>query len=436
MVVSSDLDHRASRSAFVLNAWVALDFETANQWRDSPCAVGVVKVCGGRIVDAWSTLINPEAPFSWHNIAVHGITPEAVVDAPTFPAVLGRILATFDGAEALVAHNAAFDLQVLTDTATAYGMDLDPLPFACTRVFSRAWWPGWGSYGLVPVVHQLKLDHGLTGFRHHDAMSDAQACAAIALHGLAEQGVSSWTDAADAARVRLGEAAQDRLAGCIVRGSTRIVTTPPDADSLEKKHPLYGRNVCFTGALQLWTRRQAAQLITDVGAQFAPGVSRKVDLLIVGEQDLNRVGASGMSSKMWKAMELAANGHHIEVIDEPDLLQLIGDTDRHTANLLNRRRRFGWETDGSLTAAPPAEDYWPWRDKILQHDDGRASGGEPCVLCGVEVPASTHWKHRDRHVCGPRCNLNLNRRFNRALARSNPGMQLPSPDGDPDDRDS
>lgn len=399
-----------------MSVWVALDFETANQWRDSPCAVGVVKVDHGQIVDAWSTLINPETPFSPNNIRVHGITADTVAHAPRFPEVLDRIVASFDGAEALVAHNAAFDLQVLTDTAAAYGIDLQPLLFVCTRVFARAWWPGWGSYGLVPVLQQLGLDHTLAGFQHHDALSDAQACAAIALRGLAEHQAVSWADAAAAVDIRLGSAAPARLTGCSARGATRIVTTPPDPDSLDHKHPLYGRNLCFTGALQLWTRREAAQLITNIGAHFSPGVSRKTDLLIVGEQDLARVGEAGMSSKMWKAMELAANGHHIEVIDEPDFLQLVGDTEQYTANLPTRARRLSW-LDARIAAHPPTGDHWPWRDEILRHPDGRAAGGEPCVLCGAAVPAKTHWKHRDRHVCGPRCNFNLNRRFNRALAR-------------------
>lgn len=65
-------------------------------------------------------------------------------------------------------------------------------------------------------------------------------------------------------------------------------------------------------------------------------------------------------------------------------------------------------------------DYWRWRDEILAHPDGRAVGGEPCVLCGQPVPPNTHFKHRDRHVCSSRCNTNLARRFTRMLASPKP----------------
>jgi len=61
--------------------------------------------------------------------------------------------------------------------------------------------------------------------------------------------------------------------------------------------------------------------------------------------------------------------------------------------------------------------YWDWRDEQMKHPDGRAWGGEPCVVCQAPVPANAHWKHRDRHICSPKCNATNNRRFGRRLAR-------------------
>ncbi|WP_239701690.1 HNH endonuclease [Yimella sp. NH-Cas1] len=58
--------------------------------------------------------------------------------------------------------------------------------------------------------------------------------------------------------------------------------------------------------------------------------------------------------------------------------------------------------------------YWDWRDMLLLHPEGRATG-EPCVKCGEPVPSNAHWTHRDRHVCSARCNGNLSRQFNRRM---------------------
>lgn len=64
-----------------------------------------------------------------------------------------------------------------------------------------------------------------------------------------------------------------------------------------------------------------------------------------------------------------------------------------------------------------------WVDEQLKHPGGRATGGEPCVQCTEPVPPGAHWKHRDRHVCGERCNYNLMRKFNRRAKKE--GLRPP-----------
>ena len=55
-------------------------------------------------------------------------------------------------------------------------------------------------------------------------------------------------------------------------------------------------------------------------------------------------------------------------------------------------------------------------DAALKHADGRAKGGEPCVVCGEPVPPTAHWGQRDRHVCSTHCNSLLRRRYGRGSA--------------------
>lgn len=52
-------------------------------------------------------------------------------------------------------------------------------------------------------------------------------------------------------------------------------------------------------------------------------------------------------------------------------------------------------------------------EEALKHPDGRAKGGEPCIICGNLVPKQAHWSQRDRHVCLARCNGLLRRRYAR-----------------------
>jgi hypothetical protein len=65
--------------------FTAIDFETANSYRGSPCSVGPVKVRDGQIVDQSCTLIHPPARFNYFdgfNIWLHGINAQMVADAP------------------------------------------------------------------------------------------------------------------------------------------------------------------------------------------------------------------------------------------------------------------------------------------------------------------------------------------------------------------
>ena len=63
-------------------SFVAVDVETASASRASICQIGIVTVVDGTIADSWKSLINPGVPFDASNISVHGLTEDAVRDAP------------------------------------------------------------------------------------------------------------------------------------------------------------------------------------------------------------------------------------------------------------------------------------------------------------------------------------------------------------------
>ena len=309
-------------------SYVTIDFETANPQRASACAVGVVRVDDDRITRTWSTLIDPETAFSSMNIAVHGIRPDDVVGAPTFPEVAAEIIATAEGTEGLVAHNASFDVQVLGRSSERYGLQLGPVPFACTRVLARHWWPGLPTYGLGYLVHQLELLDRIGEGSHHEALWDAKACQAIAELGLQRAGVATLTDALAAAGVQAGMLTRGGdYRGCVSRGGgvsflPSALQPSPGAEP-SPDHPLYGVTVCFTGNLEHLTRKDAAQLVIDAGGDVVSNMSKRVNLLVVGGLDPERLAGHTTSSKVRKAAELAAQGHPIEVVDPADFARLV-----------------------------------------------------------------------------------------------------------------
>ena len=308
-----------------MTSFLAIDFETANESRDSPCAVGAVKVVDGAIVDEWETLIDPEGPFT--NTWVHGISETDVRGAPLFPPVLEKLTDLATGTEVIAAHNASFDVQVLTRTAARYGLRPERVPFACTLVFSRRWFPGWPTYSLARVVDQLELAELCGDGGHHNALWDARAAAHIATVGLRQAGVTTFQEAAQALGVLLGSVTVDAYQGCAGKkmglGSSSPIRPVRDSDAeIDPEHPLHEITVAFTGALSHLTRREAAQRVVDAGGEFAQNITQNTALLVVGQQDLKKLAGHQVSSKMRKAATMAADGHHIEIIDETDFIRL------------------------------------------------------------------------------------------------------------------
>lgn len=171
--------------------FTAIDFETANSSPASPCAVGLVKVENGRIVDSIATLIQPPAPHDWFhegNIKVHGIRPSDVIDAAdAFEAL--QLIFHFAGEDPLIAHNAPFDMGVLRATATLIDFRSPETQYSCSLSIARKTY-NLESYRLNSVAYAI----GHEEFDHHDALADADACARIVIHAADRHGSESMDE--------------------------------------------------------------------------------------------------------------------------------------------------------------------------------------------------------------------------------------------------
>ena len=154
--------------------FVAIDFETADYGRDSACAVGMVRVEDGVIAQREHRLIRPPRPdfvFTY----IHGITWEDVAGEPEFGEVWAPLAMMLDGIDFLVAHNAPFDRGVLRACCAEAGLDEPDLPWECTvRMARRILKIKPATLDNVCRTLEIKL-------QHHQALSDAEACARIVL---------------------------------------------------------------------------------------------------------------------------------------------------------------------------------------------------------------------------------------------------------------
>jgi DNA polymerase III subunit epsilon len=160
--------------------FTAIDFETATRAADSACAVALVRVEAGVIVAREVRLVRPPSRH-FEFTYLHGIAWRHVARAPVFGDVWAELQHLCAGVEFLAAHNAAFDERVLRACCARAGLPMPRARFSCTVALARRTWRIFPTR-LDCVAARLGI-----ALQHHDAMSDASACAEIVLRAHASR---------------------------------------------------------------------------------------------------------------------------------------------------------------------------------------------------------------------------------------------------------
>lgn len=158
------------------DTYVVFDIETTglSKEKEMITEIGAVKVADGKIIDRFSTFVNPQRPISAEITKLTGITDDMVKDAPTIENVLPEFL-KFCEDTVLVAHNASFDTGFIRIAAERAGLGELHQTIVDTLELARA---------LLPELNKHKLDivceHlGVTLNGHHRAVNDAEATAEV-----------------------------------------------------------------------------------------------------------------------------------------------------------------------------------------------------------------------------------------------------------------
>lgn len=280
--------------------FVAIDVETANASLASICQIGLASFTGDDLVEAWGSFVDPEDFFAYPNMCIHGIHPEDVVGAPTWPVLLVELTSRLDGHIA-VSHT-HFDRIAIQQACSKYGVRQPDCVWLDSARIARRTWREFASrgYGLQSVC-----DHIGYSYDAHDALEDATAAGQVLLAAMHETGLSveDWL-----ARV------QTPIGGGGASSATQRLGNP--------EGPLYGEVMIFTGALTV-PRREAADLADAIGCEVADSVTKKTTMLVVGDQDVTKLAGHDKSSKHRKAEALIEQGQTIRILCESDFLQLV-----------------------------------------------------------------------------------------------------------------
>jgi len=152
-----------------------IDTETTggNPAKDKVMEIAIILHDGERVVEEFSTLINPKVPIAPFIKKLTGINDNMVKNSPTFEEVSDRILEMTKGS-IFVAHNVSFDYGVLRNEFRRMGIRFDRKQL-CTVKFSRKILPGCQSYSLGKLCREI----GIVLEGRHRAYGDASATAEL-----------------------------------------------------------------------------------------------------------------------------------------------------------------------------------------------------------------------------------------------------------------
>jgi DNA polymerase-3 subunit epsilon len=277
-------------------SFVVIDVETANPDFSSICQIGIAKFNETGEPVLWNRLIDPQEYFDSVNVSVHGITEESVRNAPILPDVFADLKGMLEG-QIVVSHT-HFDRTSIQRAFAKYGLT----PIECkwldsARVVRRTWSEfSSRGYGLANVARSLGIV-----FEHHNAVEDARAAGEVLLRALDISNLSleEWLSKIDKPITERSVARQGALGG-----------------------PLSGEVVVFTGALSI-SRKEAASHAAEAGCDVTNSVNKKTTILVVGNQDITRLGGKDKSSKHIKAEKMIQKGQSLRIIGESDFMALV-----------------------------------------------------------------------------------------------------------------
>lgn len=279
--------------------FVAIDVETANSDMSSICQVGIASFSNGELAETWASLVDPEDEFDSINVSIHGIDEQAVQGASTWPEVFPQVASRLKNR--IVVSHMPFDriaLERACNRSDLSGIECTWLDSA--KVVRRAW-PEFSrsGYGLSNVARHF----GIT-YKAHDALEDARCAGMLILRAAAETGLSpeQWLTRSAQPIYSPGHSSHERAGN-------------PDGE-------FFGEVLVFTGSLSI-SRREAADAAALVGCRVDEGVTKHTTMMVVGDQDLQRLTAHETSSKYRKAELLISKGQPIRILEESEFMRVV-----------------------------------------------------------------------------------------------------------------
>lgn len=287
----------------LLDDYVVVDLETTGLMPsfDGIIEIGAIRYAGDVEVARFHSFVSASVPLDPFIVAHTGITDVMLEGAPEIEEALPRLL-EFVGDSVLVAHNANFDVNFIYDDA-ANLLDVKfSNNFVDTMRLAKKCGLPVENHKLVTLAEYFGISQDVA----HRSAADCETTHALYVklkEYITANGVSLAPKHYDGS----------------ISGIT-ATTTDIDPDN-----PFYGKVVAFTGTLESMQRKDAAQLVANLGGILGDGVTKKTNFLVLGNFDYCSTIKEGKSNKHKKAEQLILKGQDLQIIPESVFLSMVAE---------------------------------------------------------------------------------------------------------------
>ena len=305
-------------------SYVAIDIETTGLDYEfcHIIEVSAIRYRNGIQLDKYVSLVKPPLSTtfsydgSWESYYVDeyiteltGITNDMLKSAPD-PTEVYPQLKEFLGESILVAHNANFDINFLYDAFGEYANTFLSNDFIDTMRIARKVFPELKHHRLCDVAKMCHVEQPASHRAEADCIVAAQCFEKMRSLIFADK-------TEDEFRQLFAKKAFNYYAEL-----TGIVAT---VDSFDDSNPIFEKVIVFTGALSSMSRKEAFQLVANLGAVPDETITKKTNYLVIGDSDFAKSVKDGKTTKMKKAESLRQKGYEISIISERAFWELIAD---------------------------------------------------------------------------------------------------------------
>ena len=296
--------------------YCVVDIETTGfspEW-DTIIEIGALKFRNGIQVDSFSSLLKPNGfrenvPYlNDYIVSLTGITDDMLAIAPSTSSVISEFR-NFLGTDIIIGHNVNFDVNFLYDNSIDCGLPTLSNDFVDTMRISKKLHPEFPHHRLADLANYYCIDTSGA----HRSLVDVTITAKC--YSCIQQEISTRYQSLD----EFNRSRKRNHFNVYARDISDKV------EVFDTDNPFYNKTCVFTGVLEKMVRKDAMQIVADLGGINADTVTKKTNFLILGNNDYCKSIKGGKSSKHKKAEKYKADGLDIEIIPENVFYDMISD---------------------------------------------------------------------------------------------------------------